>query len=136
MFKERPPTPTQMPQTVEKPETKAKTEPNIEGLRNRLREAFGNIKNKGWIQFEESKDPTNRHEENYRLMVFYVPEGEIETYENLVDSFGFKKDDEYEDPEKMPDPYKYTRFTYPKYSFVGVKKPDEGFMIFRVGFEV
>lgn len=136
MLNEKPPTQSQV-QPAETPETQARNEPAIEDLINCLKEIFGNTKEKGWIQFEESKDPTGESEENYRVMAFWVPEEEIATYETLMESpdFGFEKDEEYNNPDKFPEPGKYTRFTFPKYSF-GVKKPDDGFMMFRVGFNV
>ena len=68
-------------------------------------------------------------------MAFYVLEDEIADYEQLVESSGFKKDEEFDNPDKFPDSGRYIRFTYPKHSF-GIKKPDDEFMIFRIGFNV
>ncbi|MDP3697393.1 MAG: hypothetical protein Q8R55_05240 [Candidatus Taylorbacteria bacterium] len=134
MLKEKLFTPKTTP-VVERPENQAEDGFDIEILQNRLREIFESTKEKGWIQFEESKDPTGEHDENYRVMAFYVPEDQIEIYQELVESVGFEKDDEFENPNKFPDPGRYIRFTFPKYSF-GIKKPDDGFMIFRIGFNV
>src|SRR3989344_7428948 len=120
---------------IERPENQAEDEFDIESLRNNLKAKFGTKKERGWIQFEESKDPTGEHDENYRVMAFYVPEDQIEIYQELVESAGFEKDDEFENPDKFPDTGKYIRFAFPKYSF-GIKKPDDGFMMFRIGFNV
>jgi len=107
---------------------------DIKILQEALKEIFGSTRERGWIQFEESIDPTGMQEENYRVMAFWVPEEKLGSYEKLAEAAGFKPEENVDDPDDFPGPGKFTRLTYPKNPY-GIKKSDEGFMLFRVGFE-